>query len=246
VAFKLYSETFSKSFSLVYNYIVPRVAKRCLHIITVSHTAKKELIDEFAIPESKILVVYNGISSIFNSNKRVKFKKPSRPYILTVSSHHPRKNYKRLIEAFENLKEKDIDLYVIGNFINHFANKNDYQEQSNIKFLKNISDQQLLGYYQNADLFVFPSLYEGFGIPLIEAMSQNLTCVASDIPVFREIGDESVIYVDPLRIESITLGLKEGLSKKRQINNYFKLEKFDWEKSAKLVSDLLAKSLIKK
>jgi len=239
VAFKLYKDTFSKSFSSVYNFVVPRVAKRCLHIITVSHSAKHELVKEFDLPESKIQVVYNGISSVFRKNKKVIFKKPAKPYILTVSSHHPRKNYKRLIQAFEHLKVKDVDLYVIGNFINHFAHKKDYQENSNVKFLTNVSDEELLGYYQNAELFVFPSLYEGFGIPVIEAMSQHLRCVISDIPVFREIGDESVIYIDPLNVQSITDGIKKGLLNPTKTQHYPKLEKFNWENSAESVSNLL-------
>lgn len=246
VAFKLYKKTFSKSFSLVYNYVVPRVAKTCLHVITVSHSAKNELIREFDIPESKILVVYNGISSIFTKTEKNKFKKTTKPYILTVSSHHPRKNYKRLIEAFRKLDNNALDLYVIGNFIDHFANRKDYKEEGNVKFLTRVSDEQLLAYYQNAELFVFPSLYEGFGIPVIEAMSQNLTCVISDIPVFREIGDESVIYVDPLSVESITLGLKKGLSLSTKHVNYPNLDKFSWQKSAELVSDLLIKFLNRK
>lgn len=244
VAFKVYRKTFSFSFGLVYNYVVPRVAKKCKHIFTVSYSAKKELISEFEINESKITVIYNGISSIFKESKNLLFNKPEKKYILTVSSHHPRKNFKRLIQAFQKLNNDSIDLYIIGNFSKHFANDENDKTYKNVKFLQNIDDQQLLGYYKNAELFVFPSLYEGFGIPVVEAMSQNLTCVISDIPVFKEIGDSSIIYVDPLDVNSIVEGLKKGLSSTTR-KKYKKLQQFSWEKSSEVMKDVLDRFMIK-
>mgnify|MGYP005845476563 CR=1 FL=1 len=240
VAFKYFPESFSKKFAFVYNFLVPKVAKNCLHILTVSETSKKELTKEIGLPDDKITVVYNGITSIFKSLNEIKIEK-DKPYILTVSSHHPRKNYKRLIEAFGRLNDNTIELYVIGNFIKNFSEERDVKPINNVKFLTDVSDKQLLAYYQNAELFVFPSLYEGFGIPVIEAMSQNLPCVISDIPVFREIGDESVIYVNPLNIDSIVHGIQEGLKLKKKIIYYPKLKEFDWEDSTEKVINVIKK-----
>jgi glycosyltransferase involved in cell wall biosynthesis len=239
VAFKLYRNTFSFSFGLVYNYIVPRVAKKCRHIFTVSHSAKAELKQEFSICDSKISVIYNGISSIFKKTEIPKLKKPDKKYILTVSSHHPRKNYDRLIQAFQNLNDDSVDLYIIGNFSKHFTIKNNYSQIKNVKFLTDVDDRNLLYYYNNAELFIFPSLYEGFGIPAIEAMSQQIVCVLSDIPIFREIGDESVVYINPLSTKSITRGIKLGLRVNREKINYPKLDLFDWEKSGEKVISIL-------
>lgn len=240
VAFKYFPESFSKKFTLVYNFIVPKVAKNSLHIITVSEAAKKELSKELGLPDDKITVVYNGITSVFKFSRESKIKK-TQPYILTVSSHHPRKNYKRLIEAFRRLKDDSLELYVIGNFIKNFSEQSEVKPSKNVKFLTDVSDSQLLVYYQNAELFVFPSLYEGFGIPVIEAMSQDLPCVISDIPVFREIGDESVVYVDPMNIDSIVQGIQKGLEVNKKNIYYPKLKKFTWEDNAEKVISLIKK-----
>tara|TARA_R110000868_G_scaffold221046_2_gene472494 strand:+ start:266 stop:1306 length:1041 start_codon:yes stop_codon:yes gene_type:complete len=240
VAFKYYKESFSKSFAFVYNYLVPRIAKKCLHVFTVSEAAKKEVVKELKLPSQKVSVVYNGISSIFKNAEKLSWKDKSvKPYILTVSSHHPRKNYERLIEAFNALNDTEIQLYVIGNFVGHFSNTVAIKPNKKVKFLTNITDEQLVAYYQKAELFVFPSLYEGFGIPVIEAMSQHLPCVISDIPVFKEIGDESVIYVNPRDVDSISKGIIKGLNLVDKTLNYPKLDQFSWEKSANKVVKIL-------
>src|SRR5690606_12032245 len=162
-----------------------------------------------------------------------------KPYILTVSSHHPRKNYERLIEAFNALDDTEIELFIIGSFVKHFSKTVAVKPSNKVKFLTNITDKQLVAYYQNAELFVFPSLYEGFGIPVIEAMSQHLPCVISDIPVFKEIGDESVIYVNPKDVDSIAQGIIRGLNLGDKTQYYPKLDQFTWENSANKVVKIL-------
>lgn len=240
MAFKYYRETFSKSFSTLYNFLVPKIAKKCFHVITVSESAKKELISELNIPSKKITVVYNGLSDVFTKKSPPFFDRDR--YILTVSSHHPRKNYKRLIKAFSLLDDKSIKLFVIGNEIGHFSQSleaRDFDFGNRVKFLRNVSDEQLSAYYENAELFVFPSLYEGFGIPFIEAMSKNIRCVVSDIPVFKEIAGESVIFVDPTKVESILKGIEAGLFlEKKKIDNRIR-ERFSWETSANRVIELI-------
>ncbi|PWL39841.1 glycosyltransferase family 1 protein [Flagellimonas aquimarina] len=240
MAFKYYRETFSKSFSALYNFLVPKIAKKCLHVITVSESAKKELIQELDIPSEKITVVYNGLSDVFKAKGQPLPNKDR--YILTVSSHHPRKNYQRLLEAFSLLENKSIKLFVIGNEIKHFSQSlenKDFDYGKRVKFLKNISDEKLSAYYENAELFVFPSLYEGFGIPVIEAMSKNIGCVVSDIPVFREITGGSVIFVDPKKVESILKGIEAGLILDKKEIDYKISNKFSWETSAGKVLELI-------
>lgn len=242
MAFKFYSTTFSKSFAFIYNFLVPKVATRSLHVFTVSHAAKDEICKALNLQTSKVTVIYNGLSEFFRPQKNdITEISPKKDFILAVSSHHPRKNYKRLVEAFCNLKDDKVELYIVGNIVNHFTNdfKNDKLAKNRIHFLTNVSDTELVKYYEEASLFVFPSTYEGFGIPLIEAMSYNLPCVISDIPVFREIGDESVIYVNPKSVRSITEGIEKGLALKTQKVEYPKLENFTWHKSAEKVLKVL-------
>ena len=243
MAFKYYKNTFSKGFVYTYNYLVPKIAKNCLHVCTVSEFSKTEICEELNVSPNKVTVIYNGLSDVF---KKVgnDCSEISDKYLLTVSSHHPRKNYKKLIEAFNNIEDKTVKLYVIGNIINHFSHDlemNNKEHLGRVKFLTNVSDKELACYYKNAELFVFPSLYEGFGIPVIEAMSMNLPCVLSDIPVFKEIGDDSVIYVDPNSIESITDGINKGLNLSDKKISYKKLNGFSWDRSTEKVIDLLNK-----
>lgn len=239
MAFKYYRETFSKSFGFAYNFLVPKLAKKCLHVFTVSESAKMELVKELDIRMDKITVVYNGISDVFRNKKmNIEEVKERERYILTVSSHHPRKNYKRLIQAFSSIKDSSIKLYVVGNKVANFSDdlsEEEHKLNNRIVFLKNVTDVELARFYKNAELFVFPSLYEGFGIPAIEAMFKGKTCVLSDIPVFREIGSKDVIYVDPYDVESIARGIEKGLKESKEYKEYPKLESFSWAKSAEIV-----------
>ena len=246
MAFKYYKSTFSKGFVIAYNFLVPRIAEKCIHVFTVSESSKKEICKELDLDDAKVSVIYNGLTDVFKqkNGKRVNLSNNKDRYILTVSSHHPRKNYKRLIEAFSEILDKSIKLYVIGNIIEHFSNNIDMKEvikKGTVRFLTNISDEELASYYQNAELFVFPSLYEGFGIPVIEAMSANLVCVLSDIPVFREIGDDSVIYVNPKDVNSIKDGISKGLKLENKSIEYKKLKIFNWESSADKIIEMLNK-----
>lgn len=245
MAFKYYKETFSRGFSMIYNFMVPKIARRCLHVFTVSNASKKDICKELKISSEKVSVVYNGLTEVFkkealNSNRINQKEK----YLLTVSSHHPRKNYQRLIKAFSVIKDKSLKLYIVGNKISHFSDElgnssSDYNGR--IKFLSNVTDKELVSYYENALLFVFPSLYEGFGIPVIEAMSKGLPCVISDIPVFKEIGDESVIYVDPNNVNSIADGIERGLKLEGKRITYQKLDTFNWENSTDVVIEIINK-----
>lgn len=243
LCFKMHPEWFSKSFSSFYNFLIPKIVKKALFVITVSETSKKEIVNELSVPEEKILVVYNAVSSIFYENlnpESFKSNFSKEKYILTVSSHHPRKNFERLIKAFHSIEDPNLHLYIIGNINKHFAQKYINQNDKRIKFLTGITDVELVQFYRNANLFVYPSLYEGFGIPIIEALSQKTQVVVSDIPVFREICGHStnVTYFNP----KSTLSIKESIIKglKNIEKHSFKeddLSLYSWEYSAKKILD---------
>ena len=115
----LHPEWFSKSFKYFYKVLIPLLTKRSKHIITVSQTSKKELINKLSIPENKISVVNNAVFHINTASYNLSILTEV-DYILTVSSHNPRKNFQRLIEAFNLIKDKKIQLLVVGNFNTHF------------------------------------------------------------------------------------------------------------------------------
>lgn len=237
LAFMVNPNWFSKKFSKVYNILIPLIAKKSKHILTVSEVSKKEIIHKLKVPPTKITVAYNAISSIF-LNKTNHKEKLTEDYILTVSSHNPRKNFKNLIDAFYLMPESKLKLYVIGNFNRNFNNTDlNILKNSRIKFLENVTDQALLKYYQNAKLFVYPSLYEGFGIPIIEAMSQNIPICVSDIDVFHEVCGNNCLYFDPFDIEDIKTKMIECLKKNNDCN--YHLEKYNWEFSAKKIKNII-------
>jgi glycosyltransferase involved in cell wall biosynthesis len=243
LSFRLFPEWNSKIFSFVYNLIIPIIAKKAEHILTVSNSSKKELIKELAIPEEKISVIYNAVSAVF-LEKEVQGNendKHQEDYILTVSSFHPRKNLKRLIDAFLRLPDKKINLYIIGNFDKNFAfeDLNIEEHRSRIKILTGVNDVDLKGFYKNAKLFVYPSLYEGFGIPIIEAMSCGVPVCVSNIDVFKEVCGNNAIYFDPKITEEITE--KISLSIKNPQKVFKQLDKYSWSESARLIETKILK-----
>lgn len=243
LCFRKHPEWFSKIFSLVYNFIIPKIAKQARHVLTVSETSRSEISKEFKIPKEKISVIYNAVSSIFRQNNQEILQSLSKEnYILTVSSHHPRKNFNRLIKAFERLEDKEMKLYIVGGFNKHFSKTYLHERKLNdrIILLENVSDKHLIQYYKHAKLFVFASLYEGFGIPIIEAMSLGTPVCVSDIPVFHEVCGNRAFYFNPLKIEDIKEKIETVLKfphDKMEVN----LSKFSWNAGAEKIMAVINK-----
>lgn len=179
-------ESFSKKFIGFYKFIVPLMLKNSKKIITVSNFSKDEVSAFFKIPKDKFVVIYNGVDSEqFNV---LPTKNPAAPpYILAVSSRNFHKNFQGLIKAFKDVKNQlqDVDLYIVGgseikSFNNIDLDIEDLKQEKRIHFLGRVDDQELVKTYQNASLFVFPSFYEGFGIPPLEAQACGCPVIASD------------------------------------------------------------------
>lgn len=240
ISYKICPEWFSKRFVFFYNLLIPQLLKVSKAIVTVSNTSKKELIEKLNVPEEKITVVYNALAPVFQKKELEKKFSGKIPidchYILSVSSHHPRKNFNRLVNAFKGIEKDDLKLYIIGNVNKDFKLDKKYTSK-NIIYLENIADEELVYYYKFAKLFVFPSLYEGFGIPIIEALSQNTKICVSDIPVFREICGENVTYFDPLDENDIKNKILKSLDNYELFS--YNLSRFSWEDGAIKVLKLI-------
>ncbi|MCL7752804.1 glycosyltransferase family 1 protein [Polaribacter sp. Z022] len=241
LSFRKYPQWNSKAFSLVYNNLIPFLAKKAMHILTVSNTSKQELVNELNISEEKISVVYNAVSSIFKDQLDINNNREKENYILTVSSFHPRKNLKRLIDAFLKISNSNIKLYIVGNFDKNFTDEGFDKNvlSSRIKILTNITDKELKTYYNSAKLFVYPSIYEGFGIPIIEAMSCGIPVCVSDISVFREVCGNNATFFNPFDIEDIKD--KIILSLKRTKSDLKSTEKYSWNTSARKINEIILK-----
>ena len=213
-------------------------------IITISHSSKSDIIKAYAIPSSKINIVYPGIK---NLNQGVKNDMQNlEKYILFVGTLQPRKNIERLIEAFSVLTSEnefsDFKLIIIGKkgweFEEILKAPKKYNVEKNVSFLQDVTDEELPNYYKNAQLFVLPSLYEGFGLPVLEAMKYGVPVIVSNVSSLPEAGGDAALYVDPLSVSDIADKMKRVLSDESLRSEMIKkgkkqIEKFSWEKSAR-------------
>ncbi len=220
-------------------------------VFTISHFSKNAILEEYKIPEDKIIVTYPGVKKGIDSSKvrlgMDKIKKKygiSNEYILFVGTLQPRKNIVRLIEAFkEIIKDKEkLQLIIIGKkgwlYDEILKAPKKYNIENNVKFLDFVTNEDLSSFYQNATCFVFPSLYEGFGLPILEAMQYDCPVITSNVSSLPEVGGEAVLYIDPLSSSDIAAKIRMIINdpklRKELIEKGKKqVAKFSWEKTAR-------------
>lgn len=222
-------------------YSVGHAAK----ILTISEASKNDIIKAYGVPTGKVIVTYPGFDM-----KADKGSKTDKNYILSVGTIQPRKNYTRLIEAFsiflKDNKQKfsDLKLIIIGKkgwlYEEILAAPKKYGVENKVKFLDFVSDSELPSYYKNALCFALPSLYEGFGLPVLEAMAYKCPVVVSNVSSLPEIAGAAGIYVDPNSAESIAKGLLTAVRQRNLIQGRARIakgvaqtKKFTWEKAAR-------------
>ena len=237
------NDWFSFQFRILYKILLPLIIYTSKNILTVSQFSKNEIIKKFKIDNEKIHVAYNGIS--FSRKKVEQFKKVKSKanYILYVGSISERKNLNSLLEAFNRLHNTELLLKIVGCSFIHIKSKK-IKYNKNVEFLKNVSNDELVELYSNAKLLVFPSFYEGFGIPPLEAMFCECPVIASNIPVIKELYGDSVLYINPFNIDSIKdkielLLIDDKLRRKIIEKSLKKIKKFSWIKSGAKVLDVI-------
>ncbi|UXP33550.1 glycosyltransferase family 4 protein [Reichenbachiella agarivorans] len=235
---------FSWKFVLAYRFMIPIIARTSKKIGTVSDFSKREIIKFLKAPSDKIFIVSNAVSTNFELEHKLEKGLIAENYILTVGSLDPRKNLLSLIKAFNSRKNKNTKLVIVGSTNNVFKDQKISElikENDAIVLSGYVSDTELINLYKNASAFFYLSLYEGFGIPPLEAMTFKIPCVVSNIAVFKEIFEDACCYVDPLDIPQITFLFDKVMSNpSNQVESYNRvLKKYSWQKSAlSLVSHL--------
>lgn len=189
-------------------------------VITVSEAMAKQLSRHY--PASRIEVIQNSVPAAFlkhfSSAESMASDVRAAPYILAVGHFETRKNYARLIQAFASLANDRVDLQLIivgkDNGIEASIRKLVVQLGlgARVHLRGDISDTDLIDLYRSATALTFPSFYEGFGIPLLEAMAMSCPLILSDIDVFREIADEAALYFDPQDVEAMRLAMERLLA----------------------------------
>lgn len=242
----------------IYRFKISRpikyAAKYSDKIIVPSQATKSALLKQgWEVERGKIEIVYEGVNTNFKKKTvkdvsliRKRYEIGQSPYLLFVSTIQPRKNIPNIVAAFsklikENTKFKDTKLLLAGkfgwNFQESLESPKKYRVEKNVMFLGRVSDEYLPSLFSGAKGYVNMSLEEGFGLPLLEAMSCEVPCLVSDIPTFDEIGSEFPIFANPNKIESIKEGMLTILSGKvpsehiKESRKY--AQSFTWENTAK-------------
>ncbi len=208
-------------------------------IIAISENTKNDLIKLWNIDEKRIRVIYHGVNNMTNNKSYTRIIE--QPYILFVGTRFTFKNFNQLLCTFAKLsyKYKDLKLICVGGKFN----KEELNNIINLKLIDkviqmSVSDSDLYNLYHFAEAFVFPSVSEGFGLPLLEAMANNCPVICSNTSCFPEIAGDAAMYFSPFNIDSIystieTVLLNSSLKEQLVIKGRERVKSFTWEKCVK-------------
>lgn len=237
-----------------YNKRFPRFADAASKIITVSNFSKRDIIDSYGVDKQKIIVAPNALPSqninLYNEAKareRLLKMTHSEAYFIFVGAIHQRKNLVRLIQAFHQLQQKwkkPLHLIIAGGVQGHYRKEwmSSLHELSiqNLHLTGRITEDEKKVWIRESKALVYPSLYEGFGIPILEAWKQETAVICSDSSAMPEIAGDAALLIDPQSIESIAQAMESILSSEKIRDKLIqsgsqRLINYSWDRSADLV-----------
>jgi glycosyltransferase involved in cell wall biosynthesis len=227
---------------------VPRAVNRADLILADSETTRNDLIELFHAPPDRVQTLYSGVESFFcrvTDPARLEAIKSryglNRPFILNVGTLEPRKNLVRLIEAFSRLRTRDLDLVVAGGrgwmFQDILEAPAQFGVADRVRFTGFVPDPDLSALYSLATLFVYPSLYEGFGLPVLEALACGAPVITSNTSSMPEVAGDAAALVDPRNMEELCAQMDrlvsdEGLRRQMTARGFKQAARFSWRASA--------------
>lgn len=251
--FEHYPKDLPRLVSLYFRKFYPKFARKAKHILTVSNYSKKDIVDTYGISSNKISVVYNGISDEFRvltseeiTETRQHYTN-GKPYFLFVGSLHPRKNIQRLVQAFSEFSRVNlqIDLVIVGNAMwKQEAFNLSIETKDRVHFLGHLSTNELSRVTGAAFALSYVPYFEGFGIPLVEAMRCGVPIISADTSCLPEIAGDAAIYCDPFSVKNITdkmieLAGKPALHSSLSEKALARSSQFSWDLAANQVWEVL-------
>jgi glycosyltransferase involved in cell wall biosynthesis len=245
VAHLEHPEWYSWKFSTFYRWLLPRLVKRVALILTVSEFSKARILDLFGLPSEKVIVAPLGVDLRFapSSEERVKSLSSrygiDSPYLISVASVSERKNLRRVIEAWHRVGIPGVRLVIVGAKGLPFAGKSDLPADPSVMYLGYVADEDLPVLYSGALGAVYVSLYEGFGLPLLEAMACGVPVLTSNVTSLPEVAGGAALLVDPYDVEAITQGIRRiaqdaDLRQELHTMGLERAKQFTWQRTADL------------
>ena len=230
---------------------------RSNRVLTVSEASKRDILRYFRVPDRKIDVIYNAIDERFGQPpppeeiERVRDRyQLNAPYVLYAGNIKPHKNLERLIEAFHMLRRGDLEhvkMLIIGDEISKYATLrravHKYKLHKHVRFFGFVPDQTLAVFYRLARAFVFPSLYEGFGLPPLEAMASGTPVITSNVSSLPEVVGDAALLIDPYDADAIADAMRRvlldsDLRDDLRERGLRRVAEFSWERSVRRVRDI--------
>lgn len=262
ICFEHFKDIFTKKEYYRQRILIPYAAKHSVKIFTVSNHAKKDIIEHYNVAEKDVLVTYNAVNSFFRpldeseimpQDLRKKFGIGSENYILSVCNLQPRKNLIRLIRAFIKYK-KDYDgnekLVIVGKkaWMYNDILKSSIDGHTDIIFTDYVESDDLVRLYCEATCFIYPSFFEGFGIPPLEAMACGTPVAVAKATSLPEVVGDAGIYFDPYNEDEIEMAIKnlfndEDVRERLRVDGLNRAKIFSWSESANLITSIYLKEV---
>jgi glycosyltransferase involved in cell wall biosynthesis len=230
---------------------------RAARVLTVSETSKRDILRYFRVPEKKIDVIYNAIDERLGeapSDEELSLVRERYqlydPFVLYAGNIKPHKNLERLIDAFHSLRKGELEnvkLLIIGDEISKYATLrravHRLKLHKHVRFLGFVPDKTLASLYRLASVFVFPSLYEGFGLPPLEAMAAGTPVITSNVSSLPEVVGDAAVLIDPYDPDAISEAIQRVLQdpvlrSELRAQGLARLGQFSWDRSVRRVREI--------
>lgn len=239
------AQTYSRAFAAWYQFLIPRLARIARHVITVSEFSKRRILEVCRIAPEKVSVVPCGVGLQFRPHSaeeisavKQHLRLPKR-YLLCVGSLEPRKNLARLLHAWQGVQPRlgGLSLLLVGAKGHVFRDAGLSAPPPGVQLAGYLTDDLLPAVYAGAEVFVYPSIYEGFGLPVIEAMASGVPVLTSNVTSLPEVAGEAAVTVDPLSVDDIANGIERlagsaALRAELSTKGLARARQFSWDRTA--------------